>query len=348
MKAFKNGLITGLILQLAIGPVFFYIINLTLQKTILDGFVGVLAVTIVDYLYITLAILGVGKFLEKKAMKKRLSIISSIVLMIFGIAILIKGIVNPNITNTAVMNSPNLMLSFSSVFLLTIANPMTIVFFTSLFTAKAVEYNSKKRDLLVFGLATGLATFLFMGSSVLLFSLIKGSVPLLLMQVLNIIVGCLLIGYGGVRVVKTIKTGTETNKSTMTTVLCFGTFDLLHEGHKYYLSEAKKLGDKLIVVIARDKTVAEVKAKKPRQQEEQRRKAVASLPFVNKAILGHPDDKYKIVEEIKPDIICLGYDQRGFADHLSDELNKRNMKAKIIRLAAFHPEKYKSSKMVES
>lgn len=70
MKVFKNGLLTGLLLQLAIGPVFFLIVNITLQRTVLDGFVAVLAVTIVDYLYITLALIGVGKLLQKKKFKK--------------------------------------------------------------------------------------------------------------------------------------------------------------------------------------------------------------------------------------------------------------------------------------
>jgi hypothetical protein len=44
-----------------------------------------------------------------------------------------------------------------------------------------------------------------MGTSVLIFSLIKESVPLLLIQILNVAVGCLLIGYGGLRFTKTIK-----------------------------------------------------------------------------------------------------------------------------------------------
>lgn len=82
---------------------------------------------------------------------------------------------------------------------------MTIIFFTSIFTTKALEYNYTKKELLIFGFGTGLATFLFMGTSVVLFSLIKGSVPLLLIQILNIAVGCLLIGYGGIRLIKILK-----------------------------------------------------------------------------------------------------------------------------------------------
>jgi threonine/homoserine/homoserine lactone efflux protein len=73
---FKNGITTGLFLQLAIGPVFFYITNLTLQRSIYDGLIAVLAVTIVDYLYITISILGIGKLLEKNKIKIILSIFS--------------------------------------------------------------------------------------------------------------------------------------------------------------------------------------------------------------------------------------------------------------------------------
>jgi hypothetical protein len=55
-----KGLTTGLILQIAIGPIFFLIVNITLQKTLLNGLFAVVAVTIVDYLYIALAIAGIA------------------------------------------------------------------------------------------------------------------------------------------------------------------------------------------------------------------------------------------------------------------------------------------------
>ena len=62
-----------------------------------------------------------------------------------------------------------------------------------------------KKELLIFGFGTGLATFLFMGTSVILFSLVKGGIPILLIQILNVAVGCLLIGYGGIRLIKGMK-----------------------------------------------------------------------------------------------------------------------------------------------
>jgi threonine/homoserine/homoserine lactone efflux protein len=200
MRIFGNGLVTGFILQLAIGPVFFFLFNLTLQAGLANGLAGVVAVTLGDYLYITLAILGVGKLLEVQRVKKFFGIVSSVILAVFGLLI-IKGITG-DVSPTTAMASATLFSSFVSVFLLTISSPLTIVFVTSLFTAKSLEYGYKKNELLIFGLGTGFATFLFMGTSVVIFSLIEGTIPISLIQILNVLVGCLLIGYGGIRMIK--------------------------------------------------------------------------------------------------------------------------------------------------
>lgn len=204
MKVFKNGLLTGLVLQLAIGPVFFFIVNLTIQKTVFDGAAAVIGVTLADYIYIFLAILGIGKLLEHKKIKKVFGIISSIILILFGLMI-IKGATQVNIATNITINLMNVFSSFISVFFLTISSPLTIVMWTSLFATKTIEYNYTKKELFIFGFSTGLVTFIFMGSTVILFSLIKGTIPVFLIQALNLIVGCLLIGYGGLRLKKIIK-----------------------------------------------------------------------------------------------------------------------------------------------
>ena len=46
-------------------------------------------------------------------------------------------------------------------------------------------------------------------------------------------------------------------------VMAFGTFDILHEGHENFLKQAKALGNFLLVVIARDKTVKQIRANHP-------------------------------------------------------------------------------------
>ena len=128
-------------------------------------------------------------------------------------------------------------------------------------------------------------------------------------------------------------------------VLATGAFDVIHKGHIKFLTQAKELGDALIVVVARDETVKQIKGKAPINSEEHRVMDVSLIPAVDKAVLGYTDDKYKIIEDIKPDIIALGYDQKAFTDKLSEELKKRHLLAKVVRIKPFAPGQYKSSKL---
>ncbi len=126
-------------------------------------------------------------------------------------------------------------------------------------------------------------------------------------------------------------------------VMAFGTFDYFHAGHEDYLKQAKTLGDELIVVIARDETVKKVKGKSPMYSERKRLRDVSRCNYVDKAILGYNDDKYKVLKKIKPDIIALGYDQFVFTYGLRQLFIKEKMNTKIVRLKAFQPQNFKSS-----
>lgn len=105
-------------------------------------------------------------------------------------------------------------------------------------------------------------------------------------------------------------------------VMAAGVFDLLHLGHVHYLTEAKKFGDELVVVVATDVMVAKRKHQ-PIVPQEQRLALVAALKPVDAAILGSPIDQYATVAAVKPDVIALGYDDYHIADELRRELDKR-------------------------
>lgn len=128
-------------------------------------------------------------------------------------------------------------------------------------------------------------------------------------------------------------------------VMVFGTFDLLHDGHVNMFEQAKRHGDFLIAVVARDSTVEVVKQHKTLFDENQRLNAVKSIKLVDLAVLGSLGDKYAVIEEHKPDVICLGYDQDSFTKLLTEELNKRNLFSKIIRLEPYKEDVFKSSKL---
>lgn len=126
-------------------------------------------------------------------------------------------------------------------------------------------------------------------------------------------------------------------------VLAFGTFDIFHKGHEFYLTESKKHGDKLYVIIARDSTVEKVKGILPRNNQEKRMRIISEFEVVDEVLLGRTNDKYGLIEEVNPDVICLGYDQVIFTEKLEQELKKRKITAEIVRINSFEPNKYKSS-----
>lgn len=134
----------------------------------------------------------------------------------------------------------------------------------------------------------------------------------------------------------------------MTTVMVFGTFDFLHPGHVHFLTQARKHGDRLVVVVSRDATAAKTKGTKPTFSENDRLHMVQALRVVDEAVLGYEDDVYKVIEEHAPDSICLGYDQTHFVDRLASKLKEFKLKTEIVRLEPFAPEKYKSSRMREA
>jgi FAD synthetase len=126
-------------------------------------------------------------------------------------------------------------------------------------------------------------------------------------------------------------------------VLVFGTFDGLHPGHINFFQQAKKLGDELIVVVARDATVEKVKGRRPRKNENARLSDARNAGIAGEVLLGNLGDPYAIIKQIKPDIIALGYDQNSFTKNLPDYTKKENLKIEIMRLMPHKPETYKSS-----
>jgi FAD synthetase len=139
---------------------------------------------------------------------------------------------------------------------------------------------------------------------------------------------------------KTRKKGKKTLKGL---VLAFGTFDLLHLGHLFYLGAARKLGKKLVVIIARDSNVKHFKGHQPVNNEKTRLTVVQSLKDVDQAVLGQRSNFFSIIQKFNPEKIALGYDQWPGIPKLQQYLNENNIPARIVRLPSFKARVYKST-----
>ena len=133
-------------------------------------------------------------------------------------------------------------------------------------------------------------------------------------------------------------------------VLIAGTFDLIHPGHIYLINEASKLGD-VYVVVATDKNRELYSGEAPIVPENQRLAVMKSIKNVKDAKLGrHDNDTLKTVEEINPDIILLGPDQKFSVAKLQNALEMKGMNHIIVkRLEEFY-DKFKlfSSSLIKN
>lgn len=130
----------------------------------------------------------------------------------------------------------------------------------------------------------------------------------------------------------------------MKTVMVFGTFDGVHPGHEYFLAEAKKLGDRLVVCLARDTIVEALKGRPPRRPEIERREALAEESSVDQVVYGDRElGSYRIVEEVAPDVIALGYDQSELKNDLARWIGVNGKSIILVDVASHRPDLYKSS-----
>jgi rfaE bifunctional protein nucleotidyltransferase chain/domain len=88
-----------------------------------------------------------------------------------------------------------------------------------------------------------------------------------------------------------------------------GVFDLLHVGHVRYLTQARQLGDRLIVAVNSDRSVQANKgAGRPVTPEGERAEILAALDCVDAVVIFDEDNPHAIISAIQPDILVKGAD----------------------------------------
>ena len=194
LKKYFDGLKFGMLLQLAVGPMCLMVFNTAKNVNFLVALSLVLAIALVDAFYILLAGLGVSKLMEKKSVKSVFKIVGSLVLVIFGINIIL------NVFNINIIPGLNLKPNTANIFIqgliLTLSNPITIVFWGSVLTTKIIDDGLKKKELVIFSIGLVSATLFFLTFIAVLGTILSGFIPESVSNILNVIVGLLIIFFG--------------------------------------------------------------------------------------------------------------------------------------------------------
>jgi threonine/homoserine/homoserine lactone efflux protein len=97
MEVILNGIVTGVLLAFLIGPVFFAIIQTSIERGFWSGFFVAVGVSLSDVLYITVSYLGLIQFMQTENFRNYLAYGGGIVLLLFGLYYLF--VKNKRLTN---------------------------------------------------------------------------------------------------------------------------------------------------------------------------------------------------------------------------------------------------------
>lgn len=125
----------------------------------------------------------------------------------------------------------------------------------------------------------------------------------------------------------------------MKRVLIFGSFDLLHPGHLFLIHEAQKYGA-VHAGLALDATILAVKGREPYNSLALRMKNLEAFGVIPHA--GHHTDRLRVVRDVAPDTILLGYDQHVFVEKLEHYIESEKSHIAVVRVPPFSPDIYKS------
>ena len=110
-----------------------------------------------------------------------------------------------------------------------------------------------------------------------------------------------------------------------------GCFDLLHKGHLYSLSEAKKKCDYLIVALNSDHSVKLLKGNdRPIDNERIRLKNLTAINDIDALIIFNEETPLRIIDKLMPDILFKGTDYKNKKVVGSESVIKNGGKVEYI------------------
>ncbi|WP_274365302.1 LysE family translocator [Paenibacillus thermotolerans] len=189
LKGFK----LGMLLQLAVGPICIFIFQIATVHGFLAAAAGALGVAAVDGLYIAAAILGIASMMERRSTQLGLKLFGAAVLFVFGVVMIIDAFRHGTLPSFNVRSISGADHVFLIAMLLTASNPLTILFWAGIFSAKLTEERMARHELYTFGLGALGATVIFLTVVALAGSVTRDFITPFLAQLLNVSVGSLFV-----------------------------------------------------------------------------------------------------------------------------------------------------------
>lgn len=192
-----DGLKLGMALQFGgMGPICLLLFQLSSILPLKSVLGGVWAVTLVDGIYISISVLGIMQLIRQvkefsDIYKKIVGAVIALIGLSFCLMVFSGG--DNNYISEYAWSPDN---TFVTLFILNLLNPVAIVCYTGVFTAKVIGTRLNHKNLILFALGTLLSTPIFLSAVVIIGHYGTSFFPPALIAALNLIVGMALIYWG--------------------------------------------------------------------------------------------------------------------------------------------------------
>ena len=190
-----KGILTGLVTAFVIGPVFFALIQTSIEKGVRSGILMAIGISISDTLYIALTYFGISQLSENAKFRIFLAMVGGVVMLVFGIRMVLRKVSHIG-TGIHMQDSTNSVWKIFKGFALNGINPFVLLYWIGVVSLATVHWDYTGLQAFVFFVSL-LSTILLsdIGKSYLA-NRIRHTITPRLMKVINKVVGIAFIILG--------------------------------------------------------------------------------------------------------------------------------------------------------
>jgi threonine/homoserine/homoserine lactone efflux protein len=189
---FWQGFQFGMLLQIAVGPVCLFIFNQASSHGFFPAWTGVWAVTLADGLFILAAANGIGRLVRQATWQKIFRYTGPALVFFFGLVMALAGLGFSFLPGFGITMKTGGI--FLAALLLTLSNPLSILFWGGVFAARVSESRLSRLELNTYAVGSLTATPVFLSLIALAGTTAQHFLGNDLIKAINVLVGLGLMG----------------------------------------------------------------------------------------------------------------------------------------------------------
>lgn len=190
-----NGLVFGLVLAVLIGPVFFTLLQTSIEKGFDKAVLVAIGIFFSDVVYINLAYFGLSQFIKSSEYNKWIGYAGGVILIVFGVFSLFKSRKKTAVIHRSVSVKGFFRYIFKG-FIINGISPFVLLFWVGSMSMATIEYGYSGKTLIVFFGIIMLIVFITDVLKAYLAGKLRRLITPRLFTILNVIVGIALIAFG--------------------------------------------------------------------------------------------------------------------------------------------------------